>query len=102
MKTRIREGHTADGNWIRVPLAQIQTPHPGDIVHGPAYWLVTDQDEVLFYKTYHSPQCNASEAVVKRILFNWSKQPENPVSFTCPPLKEIRLIQVSFIPHECE
>jgi hypothetical protein len=66
-------------------IAELTTPKAGRICYPAAYWAVTDDDCVLFYKAYYSPQCNASESVVKHIR---------------PDLK-YKFIEMAFLPHNC-
>lgn len=55
--------------WLRMPLAELTNPHK----HGPLmtyqdhWWALDEQDNVLFFKTFTSPQCNANRALIERI-----------------------------------
>lgn len=72
--------------WIKVPVEALKTPSPGKICKGPAWWAVTPDNCVLFFKDYCSPQCNTEKAIVERLR----------------PGLEVRHIPISFIPHRCE
>jgi hypothetical protein len=72
--------------WIKMPLAELTTPKPGRICHCPSWWAVTDDDCVLFFKSYGSPQCNVNKSIVEHIR---------------PGLK-VQFIESAFVPHRCE
>jgi len=69
--------------WIKVSIEDLTTPKPGYLVHGPAFWAITDDGFALLYKG--SPQCNTNESIVKHI------RPD------CTP----RFIEISYLPHRC-
>lgn len=71
--------------WIKMSIAELTTPQPGRICKAPAYWAVTPDDCVLFYKSYNSPQCNTDETIVRHIR----------------PGLEVRHIPLAFVPHRC-
>ncbi|HYN54355.1 MAG TPA: hypothetical protein VES38_06595 [Methylotenera sp.] len=71
--------------WIKMSVEDLTTPKAGKICFHPAYWALTDDGCVLFYKSYGSPQCNMNEEIVKRIR---------------PALKVI-FIEIAFVPHTC-
>ena len=92
MKTqKLETGHTREGKWIKVPVSDITTPKAGRIVYGARWWAVTDNDEVLFYESYCSPQCNPNKAVVDHVLNRESDMPK-----TTP-----RYFEFTFLPHDC-
>ena len=71
--------------WIKMTLAELTTPRSGKICYGAAWWALTDDDHVLFYKSYGSPQCNTNRAVVERIR---------------PAMKYV-YVSMAFLPHKC-
>lgn len=54
-------------DYITVPLAELQTPRNGRICLCDRWWLVTENDEALFYKHYTSPQCNSDKSIAEHI-----------------------------------
>lgn len=46
---------------------------------GGRWWAVTDNNEVLFFDGYYSPQCNSNEAIVSRIGCGFGAPPTKPV-----------------------
>ena len=90
MKEKLQPGHKQHGRWILVPVSDITTPKQGRLVYGPRWWAVTENDEVLFFDTYVSPQCNSNKQIVERLGKGFDA-----------PITEPRFIEVSFIPHRC-
>ena len=90
MKEIVMEGHQIQGKWILVPLLDVLTPKPGRMCHGPRWWAVTDNDEVLFFKSYHSPQCNIHKGIVDRLGMGYGAPPTTP-----------RYLEMTFLPHSC-
>ena len=90
MKEKICDGHRTSGRWIFASVDDVTTPHPGRIVYGPRWWLVTDANEVLFFDTYGSPQCNSSQAICERL----------GAGFGAPPTHAVFLHR-TFLPHRC-
>lgn len=86
----VEEGHIKLGRWILVPVADLTTPKPGRIVYGPRWWAVTETDEVLFFDTYCSPQCNTNPSIVERLGRGFDAPPTTP-----------RFIEMAFLPHRC-
>lgn len=55
-------------DFVRVPLAEITKPRDGAMAYVDHWWVVTPQDEVLFFKRkWGSPQCNHNESITKRL-----------------------------------
>jgi hypothetical protein len=54
-------------DFILMPLSELETPHEGRMVYLGRWWRVTENNEVLFYKTYSSPQCNIHKSIAERI-----------------------------------
>jgi hypothetical protein len=52
--------------WLKVPIAQLTSYRPGYVCKAPAYWAVTPDECVLFWRG-RSPQCNTNVAVVKHL-----------------------------------
>lgn len=98
MTNNLRPGHTVEGNWIKVPREYLETPHPGDIVEGPAYWLLTENDEVLFFKSYRTPQRNADKLYIATLIDRESKKPKDKQIY--PPLKTAKFLALAFVPRE--
>lgn len=63
--------YTSDGFKL-IPLEEITTPSPGDMVHQGAWWAVTPDDEVVFYvgvkNDCFSPQCNENKNIAERLV----------------------------------
>lgn len=72
--------------WIKMPIAELVTPKPGRLCKRPAFWAVTPDECVLFFKGYYSPQCNVNRFIVERIR----------------PGLEVRFIEMAFVPHNCK
>jgi len=90
MNNKIESGHTKVGRWIHVPVADITTPKPGRICYGPRWWKVTDDNKVIFFDAYYSPQCNVSKAVVE----------QTGKGYDAPPTKAV-FLEMTFLPHNC-
>jgi len=80
--------------WILVPLSDITTPKEGRICYSSRWWLVTSNNEVLFYKSYNSPQCNGNKKLSEYLAGRISKEIEDS-NLTC------QFIDMAFIPHDC-
>lgn len=89
-KESVESWHKQHGRWIVAPVADITTPRPGRICYGPRWWAVTENDEVLFFDRYGSPQCNINKAIVER-LGKWFDAPATTPKF----------IEMAFLPHRC-
>ena len=87
---KIEEGHKQIGRWIIVPVSDLQTPKPGRIVYGPMWWAVTENDEVLFFDSYGSPQCNHHKSTTERIAKGYGAPPTTA-----------QFLDVAFLPHNC-
>lgn len=72
--------------WIKMPIAELITPKAGRICKAPSWWAVTEDDCVLFYKSYGSPQCNTDKRIVEYIV---------------PGCRAV-FIETAFAPHGCE
>lgn len=79
-----------DSKWIRMSMDEVTTPKSGRICYTDRWWVVTRNNEVLFYKSYTSPQCNHNKAVVDHAL-------RNIQIVECT----VQFIPVAFIPHRC-
>ena len=73
--------------FIKMPVEDLTTPAAGRIVYGASYWIVTADNNVLFYKGYYSPQCNSNKAIVER--------------FSRPADSSIVFIPIAYLPHNC-
>lgn len=82
--------HIRNGRWIHVPVDDITTPKSGRICMGPRWWKVTDENCVLFFEAYTSPQCNPSKSVVE----------SSGKGYDAPQTKPV-FIEMAFIPHDC-
>lgn len=56
-----------DGVYIHVPVSDITTPKDGRVCYTDRWWAVTDNNDVLFFKSFGSPQCNRLKSVVERL-----------------------------------
>jgi hypothetical protein len=54
-------------NFIHMSVSELTAPHDGRIVYLNRWWCVTDKEEVLFFRTYNSPQCNSNQEITKRL-----------------------------------
>jgi hypothetical protein len=88
--TKIEPGHTKQGRWILAPVKDITTPKPGRICFGPHWWAVTENNEVLFFDQYWSPQCNTNPTIVERIGCGFDAPATTP-----------KFIEMAFLPHRC-
>jgi hypothetical protein len=52
--------------YLGLPLSRVTTPADGDIVYTNRWWIVYDGN-VLFFRTYTSPQCNVNKSIVLRL-----------------------------------
>lgn len=77
-------------DFITMSLEDLQTPKPGRLCHGPAYWVVVDGN-VLFYKAYFSPQCNSNQQITERFIKADYFDGKATVQY----------VPLSFIPHNC-
>lgn len=91
MKPKLFKDHYQKGRWIFVPIFDILIPSPGRMVFGPRWWSVTENDEVLFFDGYGSPQCNECKSIAERIGKGFDAPPTHP-----------RFFEMTFIPHRCE
>lgn len=89
-KEKLLDGHRMQGRWILAPRTDIKTPKPGRICYGPRWWKVTDNDEVLFFDTYGSPQCNIHKEVLERCGCGFDAPKTTPI-----------FIEMAFLPHRC-
>lgn len=90
---KIEKGHRLYGRWILAPLSDITTPKEGRRCCGPRWWAVTENDEVLFFERYTSPQCNFNiEAVMTG--FNGG--------FFNTPAVTPKFIEMAYLPHSSE
>ena len=53
--------------FIKMPLSELTTPQEGTIVYLDRWWCLTDKEEVLFFRTYNSPQCNRDKRLTDRL-----------------------------------
>lgn len=54
--------------YTHLSLERLKTPTNGTLVFTDRYWLVTPQNEVLFFRSYTCPQCNSNKEIAERIL----------------------------------
>lgn len=74
-----------ESDWIYMTLEDLKTPKPGRLVFGPRWWAVNERNEVLFFRSYGSPQCNKVREIVERIR----------------PGLRTEYVEIAFIPHNC-
>jgi len=53
--------------FIKMPVSELITPEDGRMVYCNRWWCVTENDEVLFFRSYVSPQCNSDKRLVDRL-----------------------------------
>jgi hypothetical protein len=81
-----REPRQIDSRYIRMPVRELTTPHEGRKCMLDRWWHVTENDEVLFYKGYYSPQCNSDKSVVEHLTIAG-----------CHAV----FLSVAYVPHRC-
>lgn len=91
MRPTIAGEHVKQGDWIVAPMADIKRPQEGRICLGRRWWLVTEADEVLFFRGYYAPQCNGSESIATHLSAKFGPFKTTP-----------RFIEMAFVPHRCE
>lgn len=79
-------------DFLRVPISEITRPKDGRQTLMNRYWIVTENNEVLFYKKTF-PQCNSREDITNSLLTRF-KIHSDPI-FTNAKVKFIKL---AFIP----
>ena len=52
--------------YLKVPIDEILMPLQDRICYNPRYWLVTEDNCVLFYNG-HSPQCNTNYQIAQTL-----------------------------------
>ena len=86
-KEKPANGHKVEGRWIIAPLSDILTPMEGRVCMAERWWAVTPEGNVLFFDTYHSPQCNRNKSIADRL----------GKSFNAPPTAA-RFVDMAFVP----
>ena len=81
-------------NYNRVPVDDILRPAVGRICYRGAWWVVTPENEVLFFKKYNltghdSPQCNTNKVIVDCWIL--TRFPECHVEW----------LPITFLNHQC-
>lgn len=76
--------------WIKIPIEDITTPKMGRICYTDRWWVLTPNNEVLFYKSYTSPQCNINKAVIDHALLKLHAE-------GCTA----QFLPVAYLPHRC-
>ena len=95
MKIKLKAGHTACDEWILAPISDIITPKNGRICYCDRWWFITENDEVLFFRSYSSPICNSYLDVMNKLGNNF-----NPPNITLKITP--KFIETAFIPHSCD
>lgn len=90
IEVKLMEGHKSSGEWILVPISNLTTPKDGRICYCNHWWRVTEDNDVLFYRRYTSPQCNSNKAVMERVGKAFDA-----------PITTLQYIEVAFLPHNC-
>ena len=76
--------------WTRMHIDEVRTPRVGRICYGPAWWIVTPDDYVLFSgQNCTRPQCNEDLRVTEMLVRRC--HPE------CHPV----FVDMAYVPHEC-
>lgn len=59
-----------DADFLKMPVVELTSPREGSIVYLNRWWVITENDEVLFYtaRGSFSPQCNGNKTVAERVL----------------------------------
>jgi hypothetical protein len=81
-------------DWEFVPKSKAtRMPDKGEFfqVYRNWWWVVTDNDEIIFYCKYGlSPQCNPNESIARSIQEKeWH------------PGTHVEQLEVVFVPHDC-
>lgn len=74
-------------DYIRMSLSDLTTPKGGRIVMTDRWWVVTEDEHVLFYRSYGSPQCNSNKAITERLAPSAGGKPV--------------FVPVAYVPHNC-
>jgi hypothetical protein len=91
MNRAVHSGHKVHGKWILAPVEDITQPSDGRVCYADRWWAVTENREVLFFRSYDSPQCNKLKIVAERLGKGFNA-PETTLVF----------INMAFIPPSCE
>lgn len=89
MYAELQPGHRKEGEWIFALIEDILHPKDGYRCIGPAWWVVTPSNEVIFFKSYNFPQCTYTKSIADFLV----KRSVSPLS------SESRLIEMAFIPN---
>jgi hypothetical protein len=54
-------------NYITIPLSELTKPQDGYMVYVNRYWILNENNEAMFFRTYSSPQCNINKLIAERI-----------------------------------
>ena len=88
---RLHQVMDAD-KFVKLPIQEATVPKDGYVCLANRYWIVTENNELLFYignsrkKHYCSPQCNYNESITKRL---------------CKDGTKVLFIPFVFVPHNC-
>ena len=52
--------------YLKIPISEIEFPACGYVCYPESYWLITDDNCVIFYNGI-SPQCNTNYKIAKMI-----------------------------------
>lgn len=75
--------NTTIERFKRVSITEVTTPGEGRVCLLNRWWIVTDQEEVLFFRGF-SPQCNHDRSITERL---------NKI-----PNTTVRFIEVAYMP----
>ena len=63
-------------NMKAIPLDNLLSPYKEGYLYPykDRWWVVTDNNEVLFYRGIHNPQCNTNKEIAKKLSDIANKQ----------------------------
>lgn len=63
-------------NIKTVPLETLLTPYQEDLLcpYKNRWWVITDNNEAVFYRTLNRPQCNTNESIAQKLSDIANKQ----------------------------
>lgn len=79
--------------WTFIPKADVTAvPERGGVfqIYRKYWWALTENDEVMFYTQFGSPQCNSNKQITERL-----------VAAKTHPSTHVEQLDTVFLPHDC-